>query len=152
MANQSGSIGKQAASAIAKSDYGRQAAKTGGWLTGLAIGGSLLIGSFWLGKKFFGSAIAEIQEDNQNRQALKPGEAANYAARFRAAIEGWGTNTSNVFAILTEIPTQADVVAVDAAYKKLTGFYLSETLQKEWFWGSYETEKFNQILKSKPLK
>ena len=72
-----------------------------------------------------------------------------FATKLYAAMDGFGTNSSNVYSVFESMVTRADVLSLIVAF----GVKKDETLQ-EWLYGdlsSRELKKVNKILSSKGI-
>ena len=127
-----------------------QEIKAGG--QGLLMGTvALLLGvlTVWGIKRAFGNSIEESKLDKARRQALIPGTPENFAQRIFLAIDGIGTDESEVFTVFNSLPSRAFYNRMYEAYSILTqGDNLEEDLRNDL--SSSDLFSIEQILASKP--
>ena len=104
---------------------------------------------------FFGvrALVRKAKRNARERNALDPGNPANYATRLKMAFEndnafGWGTDEEAVFRTLEEIPSNAMRKRVERAYKDLYGRNLAADLKSELSTAEYAVAQ--QIITTKP--
>lgn len=103
----------------------------------------------WIGKKYLGSIIDDIQENNCLDDILITGTPCNYADRLYSAIDGIGTDNDEVFDVLNSIRTRGEYNRVSSAYSAITrGNNLNEDLRDDLSTSLFR--EVQQIINSKP--
>ena len=114
-----------------------------------AIAVALGFGMVFIARHQITSFFEKRRFDDASEKALEVGTVENLADRLYSAIDGWGTNEEEVFAVFHAIPSKRAYRRVYEAYKILTdGNDLNEDLKDDL--RESELQKVQQILASKP--
>ncbi len=120
----------------------RPQVKIGGQLTNVLLATGLGVGIF-LGIR----AVAKnFKKGIREQQALRPGNPAAFATRFKLAFEndnafGWGTDEEALYRTIEQIPDAATFRSVQKAYRDLYGNNLAADFKSE-----LSTEEYNTVL------
>ena len=114
----------------------------GSQLTSVLLATGLGVGIF-LGIR---AVTKNLKKGIRERQALRPGNPAAFATRFKLAFEndnafGWGTDEEAIYRTIEQIPDAATFRRVQIAYRDLYGSNLAATFKSE-----LSSEEYNTVL------
>jgi hypothetical protein len=96
------------------------------------------IGAVYFATTLIAKKVKDSQEKNYYDGIADPEKASYYAERLFIAMDGWGTDEDEIYAVLSEIPNKQVWKEVQTAYQRQHGEILLKRLVEELDTSEYQ--------------